>query len=145
MEDEPRGLRMNELAEPTLYGKSGFTRVVDRPLIGRSVLDRQWYGVEPLLSRWEGEALYIGIQHEWPTLQRIGRPAVVVAALDLSTSTDVAYMSRDLATVFVSTEIDVGELGAEIHYSAPIPGDDVIDIWQPGSPEYDRHDKLPRA
>jgi DNA-binding MarR family transcriptional regulator len=30
LEDEPRGLRMNELAERILYSKSGFTRVVDR-------------------------------------------------------------------------------------------------------------------
>ena len=30
LEDEPDGLRMNELAERILYSKSGFTRVVDR-------------------------------------------------------------------------------------------------------------------
>jgi DNA-binding MarR family transcriptional regulator len=30
LEDEPRSLRMNELAEQILYSKSGFTRVVDR-------------------------------------------------------------------------------------------------------------------
>ena len=30
LEDEPQGLRMNELAERILYSKSGFTRVVDR-------------------------------------------------------------------------------------------------------------------
>ena len=30
LEDEPHGLRMNELAERILYSKSGFTRVVDR-------------------------------------------------------------------------------------------------------------------
>ena len=30
LEDEPGGLRMNELAERILYSKSGFTRVVDR-------------------------------------------------------------------------------------------------------------------
>ena len=30
LEEEPEGLRMNELAERILYSKSGFTRVVDR-------------------------------------------------------------------------------------------------------------------
>jgi DNA-binding MarR family transcriptional regulator len=30
LEDEPAGLRMNDLAERILYSKSGFTRVVDR-------------------------------------------------------------------------------------------------------------------
>jgi len=30
LEDAPDGLRMNELAERSLYSKSGFTRVVDR-------------------------------------------------------------------------------------------------------------------
>src|SRR4051795_12974968 len=30
LEEEPDGLRMNELAERMLYSKSGFTRVVDR-------------------------------------------------------------------------------------------------------------------
>ena len=30
LEDEPEGVRMNELAERILYSKSGFTRVVDR-------------------------------------------------------------------------------------------------------------------
>jgi DNA-binding MarR family transcriptional regulator len=30
LEDEPEGMRMNELAERILYSKSGFTRVVDR-------------------------------------------------------------------------------------------------------------------
>src|SRR3954462_15826789 len=30
LEEEPDGLRMNELAERILYSKSGFTRVVDR-------------------------------------------------------------------------------------------------------------------
>lgn len=30
LEDEPDGVRMNELAERILYSKSGFTRVVDR-------------------------------------------------------------------------------------------------------------------
>ena len=30
LEDDPNGLRMNELAERILYSKSGLTRVVDR-------------------------------------------------------------------------------------------------------------------
>jgi hypothetical protein len=133
--------RYRTFAKGTQEGREGRIGV----FIGRSVLDHDWRGCnKPLLPMWGGEALYAGMESEWPKLRKIGSPAIVVAAVDLSSDADILGMSRCLAEVFVGTEIDVREVGASFNHTAPILGADVIDIWQPGNPEYDRHEKLPR-
>lgn len=112
-------------------------------ILGRSTLDREAHGCAPLLETWGGEGIYWGAPERDPLLQSLGRPAIVVAGIDLD--------DREKAWAFCLGASFVAKLrgeeemaGAEIFYRADIPAEDIFDIWQPGSPEYDQHVDLPR-
>jgi len=32
-----------------------------------------------------------------------------------------------------------------VFMSGPVPAEDIVAIWRPGDPDYDRHPTLPRA
>lgn len=46
---------------------------------------------------------------------------------------------------FVGRWLDLQGQGAEAHFFNAIPPDQIIDIWQPGHPKYDRYPELPDA
>lgn len=110
-------------------------------ILGRAALSADPGGCVPLLSTWGGEGIYWANRETEPVLGRIGRPTVVVCALDLSDANTAWTYS--LGAVFVSTAR--GEpTSADVFYRADVPAEDVLDLWQPGRSEYDRHRALPR-
>lgn len=114
-------------------------------VVGRHILDEQAHGLSPLLGGWGGEAMngWPGPDKD-PLLRRLGKPALVVAALDLRAGECQPFAAPSLAKVFLGTKLSLPDAGGEIHVFADIPPAAVIDIWQPGHAEYDRHPGLPQ-
>lgn len=55
-------------------------------------------------------------------------------------------VSEPLGSVFSSVALKDPWGGAtEIRYSPLVPPNDIVAMWHPGSPEYDRHRELPRG
>lgn len=113
-------------------------------VLGRGVFDKHAAGgCDSLLRYWGGEAIRGG-PSKAPELEAVGSPAVVVARLDLSRPHNDPYVWPGLATLFVGTLLGLDDRFAEVHYPQAVKGRDIDAIWQPGHPEYDRHDELPR-
>lgn len=104
-------------------------------------------GVERLLSKWGGEVVYFSARAQAPSiaslLTRLGRPAVVVALLDLSASKHSVYPGV-LATLTAVINRRDGP-AADVFYRAPVLPEQIEAIWQPGHTEYDRHVQLPHS
>lgn len=111
-------------------------------VLGREGLDD--HGVVSLLGTWGGEAIYFGAEDRELELTRLGCPAVVVAAIDLSSSWRVTTTFPWLANMFVGTLLGLEKRHADVLLPRPVPSDDIIAVWQPGDAEYDRHTDLPR-
>lgn len=111
--------------------------------VGRQVFDETPWGCEPLLSTWGGEGIYMAREDRWPLLQQLGRPAIVVARVDLSASHKVHRTGPPLDRLFVGARIGAQLLFADVFYTTAVPPEDVLAIWQPGHAEYDRHTELP--
>jgi hypothetical protein len=54
------------------------------------------------------------------------------------------FISPGLNRSFVGAALGLGDFGSEIHHMAPVPPGCIEAIWQPGHPEYDRHQNLPK-
>lgn len=132
----------NVYAIDNLTGREGQVCLV----LGRRTLDEEAHGLSPLLGGWGGEAMngWPGPDKD-PLLQRLGKPAIVVAAVDLGAGERRPFTAPSLARVFLGVKLGLRDAGAEIHTFADIPAEDIIDVWQPGHPEYDCHHDLPRV
>jgi hypothetical protein len=93
-------------------------------------------GVVTLLSMWGGEAQYAPTYELRELLEQMGRPSVVLAALDLTAPGKHDVWPGVLKT-FVGTQLDLQGAGAAVHYRAPVSAAAILDIWQPGHPAYD--------
>ena len=112
----------------------------------RSLFDHYASGARPLLSTWGGEAIYWGAERNPAIIERlrtVGRPSIVVVNLDLSAA--AVNVHPGLSPLFVAVALALERPGADIFYKGPVPAANIVGIWQPGNPEYDRHTKLPRA
>lgn len=114
-------------------------------VFGRRTLDEEAHGLSPLLGGWGGEAMngWPGPDED-PLLQRLGKPSIVAAAVDLEAGERRSFTAPGLANVFLGTKLGLRDAGGEVHTFVDIPAEDIIDIWQPGHPEYDRHRDLPQ-
>jgi hypothetical protein len=110
---------------------------------GRTCFDESPHGCTPLLSHWGGEAIRGGPQ-DVPALATIGTPSIVVARVNLTRPHNDPYSWPGLANLFVGKLLGLSGRCADILYPDAISGRDIIDIWQPGHPDYDRHVALPR-
>lgn len=111
-------------------------------IISRHQLDEDWTGVEPLLTTWGGEILYFPLRGQHGArLRSLDSPSLIVAALDIA---DERHRVHSLSRLFVGARLGLYVAG-EIFYRAPVPPEDIVGIYQPGDPEYDRHTHLPRA
>lgn len=54
-------------------------------------------------------------------------------------------MFPSLHKAFVGRLLNLEDQGASVHYRSAVPSDQVVAIWQPGDPEYDRHVDLSKA
>lgn len=116
-------------------------------VVGRNGFNHDISGVWPLLNTWGGEAIYWAHDRK-PSeiyLRQLGTPSIVVISLDLEQpSADRRHsFFPDLEKAFVGRVLNLDGVGSSAHYRAPVSPEHVLDIWQPGSDEYDRHRELP--
>ena len=115
-------------------------------ILSRRVFVEEVLGCESLLSIWGGEGIYITADDMWSELRELGRPAIVVAAIDLSSERGIKHVARaQVQKVFVGIELDLQLAIADVFYRTPVPPEDILDVWHPGDEEYDRFSDLPRA
>jgi hypothetical protein len=111
-------------------------------VLSRNTFDNHASSAAPLLEIWGGEGIYFAWDQS-PTeedLKQIGSPAIVVCQLDVSDPERAWCYS--LGDPFVS-RLHGDHPEGELHYESDVPSEDILDIWQPGNPEYDRHTELP--
>lgn len=104
------------------------------------------HGVWRLLTVWGGEGINFDVE-AGPLRERlkcIGTPSVVVALVDVSEGWNVHSASPGILHAFVGTRLRLSEPGAELCYTAPVPADQIEDIWQPGHSKYDAFPVLPQ-
>ncbi|MFI7356072.1 hypothetical protein ACIBTP_19255 [Streptomyces avidinii] len=97
-------------------------------------------------SFWGGEAQYNGAGWEKlasDRVKRLGRPALVVALLDVTDPKVAVLSSRELVCPFVGSFMGLPEVGCQIDYGADVPGSRIEAVWQPGDAAYDEFERLP--
>lgn len=112
------------------------------------VFDYEADGFHWLLSTWGGEAIYTALesldlwhQSSHQLLRNLGRPTIVVVRLRVES---IEHAFSCLAGPFVAAAAGWPERGAVLVYTAPIPGERIEALWQPGDERYDRFHELPR-
>lgn len=112
-------------------------------ILSRRAFDDAVPGVETLLGTWGGEIIYRGTSHR-PELSQLGRPAIVVAHLDIAGGDRRHLIFTALSRVFVGAALDLPDAYADVFYRASVSAAHIEAIWQPGEPEYDCYPKLPQ-
>ncbi|MHB8794827.1 MAG: hypothetical protein ACYC90_05095 [Candidatus Nanopelagicales bacterium] len=77
-------------------------------------------------------------------LVRLGRPSVVVLALDLSNPDEYNNRWSGLLRTFIATLRDPDRRGARIVLKRSVTPFEIADIWHPGDSAYDRFPNLKR-
>jgi hypothetical protein len=113
-------------------------------VMGRAAFDDSVGGCDPLLSMWGGEAIYWGLA-DGPDPPLLGLPAIVVARTEVNAADRKPLVFPSLAKLFVGALLGTEGQYADVFVRAPVPPEDIIDVWQPGNGEYDRHPRLPRT
>jgi hypothetical protein len=142
-EDRATLLAGNVFAEGRSHGRRGHASL----FISATPLDRQVYGVRPLLSTWGGEGIYMA-QGGWSLRHKLaclGRPTIVVLDVDLGPRPEVHGIYPDLWRLFVCRLLGREPLGADLLYKQSVSPSGIVRFSQPGDPEYDIHAKLPRT
>ncbi len=114
-------------------------------VIGQAIFDLDASGLSPFLGGWGGEAMngWPGPDED-PLLSQLGLPAIVAIGLRLDADPPV-YSAPGVAKVFVGARLGLEDACGEIHTFLDIPACQIVDILQPGNPDYDQHCHLPRA
>jgi hypothetical protein len=99
-----------------------------------------------LLTHWGGEVLTrsSGCVVARPRLSSIGTPTIVVVAIHIGRGSG-HFVTPSLDKVFVGKWLELEGLGADVFCRAPVRAEDIIDIWQPGHPEFELQSSLPRS
>lgn len=116
-------------------------------VFSRGVFEHDAPGVDPLLSIWGGEAIYFPLEKaHGGRLRSMGKPSIVVAGLDLSSPAPLGNhrSSPSLGCCLVAQRLGFENRGSDVFYRGPIAPTNIVTIWQPGDPNYDRHTQLPR-
>ncbi len=116
-------------------------------VLSRKPFDQRPNGFHYLLSEWGGELITMSVKGSElrKELQRLGRPAIVVAAVNLRDGPAKHWVFPGLPQLLVGRLLDLDDLGGVISYRSRVPRSGILAIWQPGDPGYDRHAALPRA
>jgi hypothetical protein len=96
-----------------------------------------------LLLMWGGEVINFtrAGQNLEDVVRRIGHPSMVSVALRLDRARDCSYFPS-LMGLFLGRP---SERGGTVYVPAPgVAAHEVIDVWYPGHPEYDKYPRLPR-
>lgn len=113
---------------------------------GYGIFDEAHNGCHGFMKAWGGEAIDGGpIDPKRHNLTNgVGKPAIVVASVPV-VDKDRFNIYPGLSNVLIGLRLGIERPSAEIHLTMPIPGKNVLDILQPGHPEYDRHPHLPNS
>ncbi len=100
--------------------------------------------INPLLSTWGGEAIKKSSRAATlpAKLRKLGKPAVVVAHLDLSPGQEIQVFPG-IQKVFPARLLNLEDIGADVFHRRPVPAEHIIAIWQPGDAEYDKFEDFP--
>jgi hypothetical protein len=112
-------------------------------IAGRAGLDDD-AGCELLLALWGGEAIYWD-HADNADAPRLGRPTVVLARIDPAAAGDDLIVFPGLAHLFVASWLGIEARNCDVHLRAGVPAEDILELWQPGHADYDRHAGLPSA
>lgn len=114
-------------------------------IVSRRVFDRDVHAVRPLLRTWGGEGIYMSGRgyRLRPMLEALGQPAIVVALVELSASHKQHLCFPDLRKVFTGSVLGLDDVLGDVFYKGQVGPEHVLDIWQPGHPQYDQHPRLP--
>jgi len=115
-------------------------------VIGTGGLNDDVGAVYWLLTLWGGEALSMSNRSYGmkEILSNYGRPAIVVAAIDVSAPhrTNPAYSS--ISSTFLRIYLEQGALSDFFVRTEDLSGTSILDVWQPGHLEYDKFTNFPR-
>jgi hypothetical protein len=97
-----------------------------------------------LLSTWGGEGIYFsgGALHLQPLLGSLGVPAIIQVRVPIEARAQDQQCWPCLARLMLA-EWRGMHAGADLVHPNPIPGRDVLQIWQPGHARYDAIPGLP--
>ena len=134
--------KANVFAEPdgATAGRTGQTCL----FISSQLLDNDVDAVERLITIWGGEGLYMSRSGSFLT-PTLGIPSIVVADIDLSVDPSIHCVWPGVLRCFVAQVLGLSDIAADVMYKIPIAPTRIRDIWQPGQPEFDRHEELLRV
>lgn len=112
--------------------------------LSRRVLDEDIAAVWRLLTIWGGEGIHMadGSTEFRPLLTSLGQPAIVVVDVDLHEPHHTHPVWPGVLKCFVGRQLGFREWGADVMIQGPVPATAIVDVWQPGHPEFDRHGEL---
>lgn len=116
-------------------------------VVGRTVFDEEPEAVDLPLRMWGGEAIYWA--HERAALagrlRALGKPSIVVINLILTRHSQHALFAPSLSKLFVGRLLQMPETYGDVRYYGRVRPEEIMDIWQPGHHEYDRHHRIPQS
>ncbi len=111
-------------------------------VVGRTIFDDDPGAVDTLLGLWGGEAIYWA--HEDTALaarlRAMGKPSVVVVNLRPAGTSRAPFFAPSPAKLFVGHLLQLPVTYGDVHCYGPVTQEDIVDVWQPGHRDYDRHD-----
>jgi hypothetical protein len=112
-------------------------------IVGTNPFVDQARGCSALLSIWGGEAMYMSSRRIGEDrLIKLGRPSIVVAHMLFDPPERVASYSRTLLRAFVGMRLGLHEPATQLKLRTPLEPTEIVAIWHPGDPEYERFDGL---
>lgn len=113
--------------------------------VGRSLFRDDPHAVTPLLTHWGGEGIYMQQQDQRAIVADIGTPSIVVLNLHPSEDRHTTCFMPTLSSVLRAVAVGTEDPHADVRHRVPIPASGIVDIWQPGHPEYDVYPGLPQT
>lgn len=116
-------------------------------VLSRTAFDTAPRGCAPLMTCWGGEGIYMALHRDSEMrrgLRRLGVPSIVVVDIDPSTASRGPNCWPSECDIFRSRSGGRDAVYGDYHHYGPVPPDGIVNIWQPGHPEYDLHPLLPR-
>lgn len=145
------GYVSREVADELLKGHVFATREHDNRerrvcfFLSTRVLSERVGNVWYLMTRWGGEAISFSSRSAafGEHLKKLGRPAVVVADLDISEPHATHRAWPGILHAFVAKYLGNRDAGASLHYTRDVEGGRVVEIWTPGHRRYGQFKELP--
>jgi hypothetical protein len=112
-------------------------------LVGTDSLEDD--GLHPLMTSWGGEGIYFaaGTVDMRSRLRQLGTPTVVVAAVPVLPTWWEMPIRPGTAHLLLGRWRNLSNARGSLQYRTAVSAENILEVWQPGHPEYDRH-PLPR-